>query len=97
MTDARPKMPKPKRGGRQAALRRAGDLRAARALRAGFRRVLPERLTVVFLAAGLAAFFFAIFAMSLLSLSLFSSSIFCPIRIDNSRGRKDMVQSLTAR
>jgi len=79
---------------RQAALRRAGDLRAARDLRAGFRRVLPERLAVVFLVAGLAAFFFAIFAMSLLSLFQFD---FCPIRIDNSRARKDMGQSLTAR
>jgi hypothetical protein len=50
--------------------RRAGDLRAARCFAAGARRVVPERLAVVFLfalfAAGLrrvAAFFFAVFAM----------------------------------
>jgi hypothetical protein len=54
--------------GRQAALRRAGALRVARALRAGLRRALPERLAVVFFVARLVAFFFAILAMSFLSL-----------------------------
>jgi len=51
-----------------AALRRAGALRMPRALRAGLRRALPERLAVVFVAR---LAFFAIFAMSFLSLSLF--------------------------
>jgi hypothetical protein len=55
--------------GRQAALRRAGAFRVARALRAGLRRALPERLAVDFFVARLVAFFFAILAMSLLSLS----------------------------
>jgi hypothetical protein len=55
--------------GAQATLRRAGALRAARALRAGLRRALPARLAVVLFAAGLAAFLLAILAMSLLSLS----------------------------
>jgi hypothetical protein len=53
--------------GRQAALRRAGAFRVARALRAGLRRALPERLAVVFFLARLEAFF-AILAMSFLSL-----------------------------
>ena len=66
--------------GRQAALRRAGAFRVARALRAGLRRALPERLAVDFFVARLVAFFFAILAMSLLSLSRW---FFCPIRIDN--------------
>ena len=59
---------------RQAALRRAGDFRTARALRAGLRRALPERLAVVFFVARLVAFFFAILAMSLLSLFSAGSS-----------------------
>jgi len=69
LTDARPNSCKlyVDCRGRQAALRRAGALRTARALRAGLRRALPERLAVVFFLARLAAFF-AILAMSFLSL-----------------------------
>ena len=57
-------------GRRQAAaLRRAGDLRATRRFAVGLRRALPERFAGFF-AAGLVAFFFAVFAMSCFSLFL---------------------------
>ena len=62
-----------------AALRRAGDLRAARAFLGDLRRALPERLAAVFfiadLRAGLAAFFLAILAMFL---SLSFQLVFLP-------------------
>ena len=57
----------------QAALRRAGDFRAGRRFAVDLRRALPERFIAAFLAvflAGLAAFFFAVFAMSSFSLFL---------------------------
>jgi hypothetical protein len=63
----------------QAALRRAGDLRAAR-LAAGLRRAVAARLVAdLALEAGrrrTLVFFFAFFAM--IALSLFSRWIFCP-------------------
>ena len=81
--------------GRQAALRRAGAFRVARALRAGLRRALPERLAVDFFVARLVAFFFAILAMSLLS--LFPGGFSAQFESTITRARKDMGQSLTAR
>ena len=81
--------------GPQAALRRAGEFRMARALRAGLRRALPERLAVVFFVARLVAFFFAILAMSLLS--LFPGGFSAQFESTITRARKGMGQSLTAR
>ena len=81
--------------GRQAALRRAGAFRVARALRAGLRRALPERLAVDFFVARLVAFFFAILAMSLLS--LFPGGFSAQFESTITRARKGMGQSLTAR
>ncbi len=53
-----------------AALRRAFGLRVLRGFAVDLRRALPERFVAVFFTAGLAAFFFAVFAMSSISLCL---------------------------
>jgi hypothetical protein len=57
-------------------LRRARGLRAVRRFAVDLRRALPERFVAVFFTAGLAAFFFAVFAM--FSISLCLQCVFLP-------------------